>query len=65
MSSWEYSFATTIKEKKKKVTAGRPVPKLSELTELILKFSFDLEQWFPNFLELGPTINYHNLWRPT
>ena len=29
--------------KKKKVFAGRPRPKLSELTELILKFSFVLE----------------------
>ena len=28
---------------KKKVIAGRPRPKISKLTELILQFSFDLE----------------------
>ena len=41
MSSWNIRFQRRLK--KKKVIAGRPIPKLSELTELILKFSFDLE----------------------
>ena len=42
MSSWEYSSSTTIEEKKKLLQAGLD-PKLSELTELIVKFFFDLE----------------------
>ena len=39
--SWNTGFQQRLK--KKKVIAGRPTPKLAELTELILKFFFELE----------------------